>query len=322
MLVLLAAGAAVAGIDGWGPRAANEPAIGEASRWCERVSGGFLREPVNTLGNLGFVVAGLAMFATLARDTFTGRPATNRFIGYSPTASLYASAAMFLGPGSMAMHATHTFFGAWIDNVSMVAYSIVPVLVNVALLGRWSNRTFLATYASILAVYAAGYWLIAPDLGIGFELFEVSIPLWIISEVVYRWWSPLARVLSGFVGFLVAAAFGIFPAEMVDNFGEYWWVVMFWLPAILARRPPEGRRRYKPWFWIGIASFLIAYAIWQTGTADHQWCDPDSLVQPHAIWHLLCAVATWAFFSFFRTERPMLRHSTEEIGESSLSTQS
>jgi hypothetical protein len=27
--------------------------IGEASRWCERVSGGLFREPLNTLSNLG-----------------------------------------------------------------------------------------------------------------------------------------------------------------------------------------------------------------------------------------------------------------------------
>ena len=50
------------GSNGWGPSAANEQAIGEISRWCERVSGGFFREPVNTLGNLGFVAAGLFCF--------------------------------------------------------------------------------------------------------------------------------------------------------------------------------------------------------------------------------------------------------------------
>ena len=33
------------------------------------LGGGFLREPVNTLGNLGFIVAGLAMFATLFLGT-------------------------------------------------------------------------------------------------------------------------------------------------------------------------------------------------------------------------------------------------------------
>ena len=50
------------GSNGWGPAASNEQAIGEISRWCERVSAGFFREPANTLGNLGFVFAGLYMF--------------------------------------------------------------------------------------------------------------------------------------------------------------------------------------------------------------------------------------------------------------------
>jgi hypothetical protein len=293
------------GIGGWGTPADNEQAIGEISRWCERVSGGFLREPVNTLGNLGFVVAGLAMFGVLARDARRERAVVNAFIGNSPVALLYAGATVFLGPGSMVMHGTHTFFGAWIDNLSMVAYITIPVLWNLTRLGRWSQRTFFAAYATVLALYAAGYWFIGPDLGIHFELFEVSIPLWIISEVVYRWWSPVTRVLSGFVGFVVAAAFGIFPAEMIDRAGEYWWVFLFWLPGSLARAPAGGRRRYTPWFWLGIASFLTAYAIWLTGTADHEWCDPDSIIQAHAIWHLLSAVATWSFFVFLRTERPV-----------------
>ena len=293
------------GRDGWGPPADIEQAIGEISRWCERVSSGLLREPVNTLGNLGFVFAGLAMFWILARDTRHRRPAPNRFIGNQPVALLYASAVVFLGPGSMVMHGTHTFVGAWIDNISMVAYITIPVLMNLALLGRWSERTFFKTYAIVLVLYAAGYWFVGPDLGVGFELFTVSIPLWIISEVVYRWWSPLVRVLSGFIGFVVAAAFGIFPTEMLAEACSYWWVFLFWLPGALAREPAEGRRRYTPWYWIGIASFLIAYAVWQTGTSEHELCSPDSLIQAHAIWHLLTAFATWSFFVFLRTERPV-----------------
>ena len=35
--------------------------IGEASRWCERVSDGIFREPINTLSNLGFMFVGLVM---------------------------------------------------------------------------------------------------------------------------------------------------------------------------------------------------------------------------------------------------------------------
>lgn len=291
------------GLNGWGPRAANEQAIGEVSRWCERVQDGLLREPVNALGNLGFVVAGLFMLRRLAADRHTGHP--NALTGFTPIALLYAGATIFLGPGSAVMHGTHTFFGAWLDNVSMVAYIVIPWLYNLSRLGRWTRPTFFRTYVALVAAYAAGYWFIAPDMGINFELFDVSIGLWIISELVYRWWSAAVRVLSGFFGFVVAAVFGIMPGEMLAAPAEYWWVVFFWLPGLLATHPPAGTRRYRPWFWLGVGSFLVAYSIWLTGTNEHEWCRPDSLVQAHAVWHLLTAFATWSFFRFLRTETPV-----------------
>ena len=40
-------------------------AIGEVSRWCERISGGFFREPFNALSNLGFITTGLIMLLAL-----------------------------------------------------------------------------------------------------------------------------------------------------------------------------------------------------------------------------------------------------------------
>ncbi len=297
----------IAGLDGWGEPAANESPIGEPSRWCERVDDGLLREPVNTLGNLGFVVAGVAMLATLTRDVSRDRPRINGFIGPTPVSLLYASAAIFLGPGSMLMHGTHTFFGAWMDNVSMVAYILVPWLFNLARMGRWSNRTLFGSYGLLLTAYSAGYWFVGPDLGIGLDLFGVSIAIWSISEVLYRWWSPVVRWLSGLVGFAVGLVFGVTPAVILASPGEYWWVALFWLPAVIATNAPDGRRRYLPWYWLGVASFVGAYAIWLTGTADHPACDPDSLIQAHAIWHLLSALATWSFFRFLRTERSSVR---------------
>ncbi|NNC93522.1 MAG: hypothetical protein HKN80_13650 [Acidimicrobiia bacterium] len=291
------------GLNGWGTPAANEQAIGEVSRWCERVQDGLLREPINALGNLGFVVAGLAMFRVLARDRTTGDP--NAFTGHTPVALLYAAAVVFLGPGSFLMHGTHTFFGAWLDNLSMVAYILIPWLFNVSRLARWSQRTFFTTYAVLVTAYAAGYWFIAPDFGINLELFDISIGLWLISEVLYRYWSPRMRIGSGFLGFVIAFVFGITPAEMLGAPAEYWWVVLFWLPGLLATHPPERVRRYTPWFWVGVGAFLTAYAIWLTGTNDHDLCRPDSLIQAHALWHLLTAVAAWGFFKFLRTEVPV-----------------
>ena len=293
------------GLGGWGPPAANEQAIGEVSRWCERVAGGLLREPVNTLGNLGFVAAGLGMFAVLGRDERQRRERVNRFVGHQPIALLYAAATVFLGPGSMVMHGSHTWVGAWLDNTSMVAYVLVPWLVNVAMLARWRDRTTFTTYAVLLGAYVVGYATLGSDLGIGLDLFGVSIGIWVCSEVLVRWWSPAARWWSGLVGFGVAAVFGVTPAAMVADPVAHWWVLTFWLPGLLATHPPDERRRSWPWFWVGVGAFLSAYAIWQTGTADHPACRPDALVQSHALWHLLSAVATIGFFVYLRTGRPV-----------------
>jgi len=79
--------------------------IGEASRWCERVSGGLFREPLNTLSNLGFMIVGLYMFWVICNDK---QNSTNPFIGITPISVLYASVVIYLGPGSMLMHGTNT----------------------------------------------------------------------------------------------------------------------------------------------------------------------------------------------------------------------
>lgn len=55
------AGYILLGWQGWGTSAAKEQAVGEVSRWCERVQPGLFHEPVNALSNLGFMVAGLWM---------------------------------------------------------------------------------------------------------------------------------------------------------------------------------------------------------------------------------------------------------------------
>ena len=154
------------GAIGWWEPAPYEQAIGEVSRWCERVNAGWLREPVNTLGNLGFVAAGLTMFAVLARDETSGPPTTGTFYGNHPIALLYAASVVFLGPGSMVMHGSHTFFGAWIDNLSMVAYITIPWLYNVSRLGRWSLRGYLSTYTVVVVSYGVAYWLFGSDLGL------------------------------------------------------------------------------------------------------------------------------------------------------------
>jgi hypothetical protein len=277
----------------------NEAAylIGEASRWCERVSGGLFREPVNTLSNLGFMLVGLYMFWILSKDE---NNSSNPFIGTNKISILYASVVIYLGPGSMLMHGTNTEWGAWADNLSMIMYIILPWLFNIYSMSKWSINQFLKTYLGIVIIYSVWRWFTDFELGINFNLFGVSIGLWVISEVLYRYWSPVFRIISGFVGFLVLMLFGTMPNEVFENFNEYWWVILFWLPAILSNQQPKFSRTYK-WFFLGMISYLSAFALWLTGVPDHESCSPDSLIQAHGIWHLLTALSTYFFFIHFRS---------------------
>ena len=273
--------------------------IGDASRWCERVSGGLFREPVNTLSNLGFMVVGIYIFYTITTDTNTS--SNNYFVGLTGISILYASAAIFLGPGSMLMHGTNSGWGGWADNLSMIMYILIPWLYNIFRMSNWTVRQFLEIYFSIVVIYAVMRWISGWGLGINLELFSVSIGLWAISEFLFKFWSPLFRFLSGFVGFVVLALFGTTPLDVIANFSEYWWVILFWIPGLLSNKKPTTTRTYK-WYFLGMVAYFSAFIIWSTGVPDHALCRPDSLIQAHGIWHLLSAVATYCFFLHYRSE--------------------
>jgi hypothetical protein len=273
--------------------------IGDASRWCERVSGGLFREPVNTLSNLGFMVVGIYIFYIITTDTNTS--ANNYFVGLTGISILYASAAIFLGPGSMLMHGTNSGWGGWADNLSMIMYILIPWLYNIFRMSNWTVSQFLQIYFSIVVIYAVMRWISGWGLGINLELFSVSIGLWAISEFLFKFWSPLFRFLSGFVGFFVLALFGTTPLDVIANFSEYWWVILFWIPGLLSNKKPTTTRTYK-WYFLGMVAYFSAFIIWSTGVPDHALCRPDSLFQAHGIWHLLSAVATYCFFLHYRSE--------------------
>ena len=95
--------------------------IGGISRWCERIVDGIFREPVNALSNLGFMLSGLIMFKVLSDE----KPRDDqRFYGVNKTSGMFAAAVIYLGPGSMLMHGTHTDWGQWADNLSMVMFIV------------------------------------------------------------------------------------------------------------------------------------------------------------------------------------------------------
>jgi hypothetical protein len=53
-----------------------------------------------------------------------------------------------------------------------------------------------------------------------------------------------------------------------------------------------------PWFWGGLGAFAVAVAVWVASKTGGPWCDPQGLVQGHALWHLLTAVTVWCLYRY------------------------
>jgi hypothetical protein len=56
--------------------------------------------------------------------------------------------------------------------------------------------------------------------------------------------------------------------------------------------------------WLGLAGgvFLTGLVIWRLSHTGAPLCYPESLLQGHAIWHVLCAVSTAAIFVYYQSE--------------------
>ncbi|HEY7605217.1 MAG TPA: hypothetical protein VID07_00410 [Actinomycetes bacterium] len=137
--------------------------------------------------------------------------------------------------------------------------------------------------ASALAYVAVGAWL----LGRRQPVFGLAVAAAGIGSLDYHGpGSPAARLLHD--GGLYAVA------------GYVAWTEV-------ARRVGRARRAGTGVPWTGLApdrrgAYLTALAAtaagavcWWAGRTASPWCDPDSLLQPHAAWHLLTAAALAAW---------------------------
>ena len=65
----------------------------------------------------------------------------------------------------------------------------------------------------------------------------------------------------------------------------------------------RGNEINAKWGWLGVCTLIFAFIIWNLSrTQDSFFCDPHSLIQGHAMWHLLDALAAYFVFLFYASE--------------------
>ena len=223
------------------------PDVGRGANFCEAPHDGWIRQPVNSLSNVGFVVAGLLIARRASRASSVER------VMSQTVATFYACVVVLLGPASAAMHATQSEWGGHLDMLSM--YLIAGFAASWAWV-RWTGRGTTAFVVAYVTCVAA-------------------------CELVGLWSDPVPVV--HYAGNL---AFGVFllAAAMLET--------MLW-----RRGDTDLVFRHGV---VALVAMLVAFAIWVLSNAG--WCDPTSIWQGHAAWHLLCAVAAYWLFRLYDSE--------------------
>ena len=165
---------------------------------------------------------------------------------------------------------------------------------------------------------AATFGVTAIMVGIGSVLLHATLTLWgqfldvlgmylvgsfLLVRAIARWRSIPDRVAILMYLALCAALTAVL---IVEPEVRRWLFAVVLIAAILAElilaRPLRNGAMVR-FYLLGILAKAVAFAIWimdQRGTL----CAPGSIVQGHAIWHLLGAVSIWMSFSYYRSERP------------------
>lgn len=229
------------------------PSTDVGGAFCEEAREGLIKQPANTWSNLGFIFAGLLMSFQLAQNQFTEN--RNRFTKNFFTAVFFSCLVVFLGPGSMAMHATETEIGGDLDMLSMYLVASFAASYAMQRYWQWSNAVFTASFVVII----------------------------IICEWAGTFHQPLPIV--DYAGNL---AFGIFLTLTT---------VFEFLNAY--QRKIHFEKKYG---FYSLGSLLLAFFIWNIWKDGSPLCNPGSLIQGHAMWHLLDAVAAYFLFRFYASE--------------------
>jgi hypothetical protein len=235
-------------INGW-----FGPWVGTGAEFCEASRPGLIKQPANTWSNIGFIIAGLTIGWQLSKGTFSANKNTitqKFFYG-----TFLACIVVFLGPGSMAMHASEASLGGWFDMLSMY------------LICSYTFAYAIEKFFSLSVLW----FLIIFTLSLGTCLYVQELPYHI----------PVV----GFIGNFIFAVFISLT-------------IIFELLNTFIRKLTHE----KKYGFLSVSSLLLAFGIWNLWKNDSYLCDPQSLIQGHAMWHLLDALAAYFLFRFYASE--------------------
>ena len=106
-----------------------------------------------------------------------------------------------------------------------------------------------------------------------------------------RWREPRVWAILGTVGVVASAVLLIWPSS--TNLVGGIVVVALIAQDIALHRSGSIHTR---WWIAAVAAMAVALLFFVAGRTGSPFCDSSSLLQGHALWHILAATALWAYF--------------------------
>jgi len=229
----------------------------------------------------------------------------------------------WLGPdvgrgGSFCEAARDAFFKQPANTLSNLGFVIAGLVIawHVSRRGSGAMSASLGTaYAVLVVLLGPGSAAMhASQSAIGGHLDLYSMYLLASFVVAYAAARLLALPAAGFAGLFVGALgvctlaeFTSADVPVVMTMGNAAFAILLLVGLVIEvvlRTRSRGTRLDLRWGIASVAMLLVAFAIWNTGKDGGVLCDPHSLLQPHAVWHLLDAVAAWLLFRYYASSRP------------------
>lgn len=174
----------VLGAARWIESSRPDECVAENSCYCEPLGTGMIKQPSNTVSNLGFVIVGIALLASL--------PAAVAGSGADPMEEetvfsvLYGCVVIFLGPGSMFFHASMKKWGGWVDTFSMMLFTGFLLVYDIVGVADGGKGMFFGIYLPLVAVLGALSWFVPrspiPGFSMGSFSFGAMAGGWILLQ--------------------------------------------------------------------------------------------------------------------------------------------
>jgi hypothetical protein len=275
-----------------------------AADWCEATNPAFLiKNPANTMSNVGFVIAGVIMIGLAIEDARALRlarqnvrttdadeyyeiscPSANVGILRLPSISiLWGATNIYLGVASGVYHATLLKFWGYMDVASIYAVLSVPVLYDLMRFTPWNRGAKL----SAAIVYAM----------------EAGIIMATIFAIVYNKTIPdqyVPHAVAGLVGadiFLRFVYIFLWPRKSKYNCTG---VVHSIMVAV------------------GVGVVIVLLRLSEQSTDCPEGVNPNSYLQVHAVFHICAAEAIFLSYILTRSETLNLKRRDGVVGRSIL----